>query len=286
MSREKQPMSNATAILQDLAKRFKGKLSSCEVYDANVCTTRAVPGRPWELEVVSGEPLVEQLKFTYRQRKVSILANNTFIHGSAAGAFANRPFTINAKQKVVVRSEFAETLSVGAFRYPVFTEDGKLSLEQRSLLGRPELVSLVALLGLQEGESLYFTRGEIGFYLKPTGDSHRIDGVIAHVVGLAEKIEAVEEGPKLELLPDEFHPLIPMIKRWAVTDDSERSDLLEATPKLVLRALVDEVFPYLEAINSFLDSFGELPTEEAASLGRLAECAVEAKQLLDGARAT
>ncbi|HUA21744.1 MAG TPA: hypothetical protein VMU80_16960 [Bryobacteraceae bacterium] len=280
-------MSNATAILQDLAKRFKGKLSSCRVYDANVCTTRSVPGRPWELELVSGEPLTEQLKLTHRERKVSVLANNAYIHGSAAGTFAGRPFTVNAKQRVVFRSEFADTLSVGAARYPVFTEDGKVSSEQRNLLGRPELLSLVAQVGLQEGESLYFTRGEIGFYLKPTGDSDRVGGLIAQVVELAEKVGTIEEGPKLELLPVQFHPLIPMIKKWAVTDDSERNDLLDTTPRPVLRSLVDEVSPYLEAISSFLDSFGQkAPTEEAASLGRLAECVVEAKQLLDGAQAT
>jgi hypothetical protein len=270
------------AMLQDLAKQFKGKLSSCQVYDANVCTTRSAPGRPWDLEVVSGEPLTERLKFTRRGRKVTVLANNAYVNGAATGTFASRPFTVNAKQKVVFRSEFADTLSVGTARYPVFTEDGKVSSEQRSFLGRPELLSLVAQAGFEEGESLYFTKGEIGFYLRRTHDSEHVGRLIAQVIELAESLEAIEEGPKLELLPAQFHPLIPIIRAWAVADDSERSDLLDATPRHVLRALVEEVSPYFDAINSFLDSFGEkAPTEQAASLGRLAECTLEAKQLVN-----
>jgi hypothetical protein len=42
-------------MLKELAKRFKGKLSRCEVYDANVCATRTVADRPWELIAVTGQ---------------------------------------------------------------------------------------------------------------------------------------------------------------------------------------------------------------------------------------
>jgi hypothetical protein len=270
-----------TFTLQDLAKRFKGKLSSCEVYDSNVCTTRSVPSRPWELEIVSGEPFNEQLKFTYRGRKVTILANNTYIHGWAAGTFASMPFSLNLKQNVGFRSEFAGTLSTDNDPHPIFTEDGKVSSAQRRALDKPELHSLVQLAHLQEGESLYFTRGEIGFYLKQMHDSDRAGDLINKIIDLATRVEIVEEELKLELLPVQFHAVIPMIKKWAVTDDSDRGDLWDAAPNGVLRLLVDEVFPHLQAINSFLDSFGdEPPTEEAAALGRLAECAVEAKERL------
>jgi hypothetical protein len=180
------------------------------------------------------------------------------------------------------RSEFADALSVGGKRYPVFTEDGKVSSDQKHLLSRPELVSLVEQSGLQEGESLYFTRGEMGFYLKRP-DTDRISVAIDRMIELAGKVEIAEEELNLKLLPVQFHPIIPMIEKWALADDSERSDLLAATPEAVLRSLTDEVFPYLGAINSYLDSFrGGAPTEQAVALGRLAECALEAKQYLDG----
>jgi hypothetical protein len=278
----KTAMPPESTVLQELAKRFKGKLSQCTVYDANVCTTRSQPDRPWELLPVSGEPFSRRLRFTHKGRKVTVLANTSYFHGAVSGTFNSRPFTINAKQRVVgFRSEFATALFVGGDRYPVFTEDGNVSSNQKHLLSLPELVSLVALSDLQEGESLYFTKGEIGFYLKRP-DTDRMSGVIDRVIELAGTVEIPEEELNLELLPAQFHPIIPTIRKWALADDSERNDLLAATPETVLRSLTDDVFPYLDAINSYLDSFrGRAPTEHAVALGRLAECAIEAKQLLD-----
>jgi hypothetical protein len=275
----KKAMPTESNVLQELAKRFKGRLSQCQVYDANVCTSRSVPGRPWELLPVSGEPFFQMLRFTCRGRKVTVLANRTYVHGAANGTFASMPLTINAKQ-MLFRSEFACALHVGGQRYAVFTEDGKVSSVQKYALSRPELTSLVKESGLQEGESLYFTKGEIGFYLKRPGTDRTI-GIIDQVIQLAANVENDEEELNLELLPVQFHAIIPTIKRWAVADDSERDDLLSTTPEVVLRSLTDEVIPYLDAIDSYLDSFrGEAPTEQAAALGRLAECALEAKQRL------
>jgi hypothetical protein len=165
ISTEMSSKAPSSEMLRDLAKEFKGKLSSCLIYDANVCTTRPVPGRPWELDVLSGEPFTEQMNFTQRGRKVTVLANSVIVNGSAAGTFASRPFSINAKQMIAFRSQLACTLSIDALQYPVFTEDGTLSSEQGYVLDRPELRSLVAQTDFEQGESIYFTRGEIGFYL-------------------------------------------------------------------------------------------------------------------------
>jgi hypothetical protein len=275
-------MPNELKQLQELAKRFKGKLSQCEVYDSNVCTTRTKPGRPWELLPVSGEPFLKRLRFTFRGRRVAVLANSTYAQVAASGTFASRPFTINAKQKVAFRSEFAELLSVHGEQYPVFTEDGRVSSDQNYVLSQRELASLVEWSGLEEGESLHFTRGEISFYLKQP-DNDRISGAIDRVIELAEKVEIAKEELSLEQLPAQFHPIIPMIKQWALADDSERTDLLATASEAMLRRLTDEVLPYLDAIDAYLDSFrGGAPPEPAAALGWLAECALEAKECLEG----
>jgi hypothetical protein len=270
----------STSILQELVRRFNGKLSRCEIFDANICTSRSMPDRPWELIPLSGEPFSQRLRCAYKERNVTVLENSAYANGAVKGTFASRPFSINAKQKVGFRSEYASTLTVGSRQYPVFAEVDKLSPDQERLIARPELVSLVEESNLQEGESLYFTRGEIGFYLKqPTAD--RVSRVIDRAVDLAGKIEIAEQKPNLSLLPVQFQPLIPLMQRWAVSDDSDRNDLLEAAPVPVLRALIGEVEPYFGAIDSYLDSFREEPsTEQAAMLGRLAECALEAKRHL------
>jgi hypothetical protein len=270
----------STSILRELAKRFKGKLSSCEIYDANICTSHFKADKPWELIPLSGEPFSRRLRFTYKGRRVTVLENKDYANGTVQGMFASRPFSINAKQRAGFRSEFARTLAVAGKRYAVFAETHRLSPDQEDILGRTELSSLVEESNLREGESLYFTQGEIGFYLKrPTADY--VGRVVDRMVDLATKVEVPEEGLNLNLLPAQFHPLIPLIERWALSDDSDRDDLLDAARESILRALIDKVEPYLETIDLYLDSFREEPpSEQAAALGRLAECALEAKQRL------
>src|SRR5262249_49686358 len=141
------------SALQELAKRFKGTLAQCKIYDANVCTTATVPDRPWELIAVSGEPFSERLRFVYRERKVIVLANNIYVSVTVKGTFSNRPFTINAKQKLGFKSEFAENLLVGGEQYPIFTENAKVSSAQKLLLSQAELRFLIADAALREGES-------------------------------------------------------------------------------------------------------------------------------------
>ena len=267
-------------VLQELAKIFKGRLSRCLVYDANVCSFRSIPDRPWELVPVSGEPFVQELRFTHNHRRIKVLGNSSYVAGSISGTFANRQLSLNAKEKLGVRSLYAGDLSAGSGKYPIFTEDGRLSQDQASLLVVPELVSLVEQSNLQEGESLHFTQGEVGFYLKlPT--TNRVSSVINSAIELVAKIGMAEKKLDLKLLPMKFHPLVQLIEKWALSDDSERDDLLASATKRRLRQLVDEVDPYLQAIDSYLDSFRETtPTEQAAALGTLAECALEAKQRL------
>lgn len=55
------------------------------------------------------------------------------------------------------------------------------------------------------------------------------------ITPVVASLNTVEQGPKLELLPVQFHPIIPMIRKWAVPDDSERDDLLDSVSKSVLR---------------------------------------------------
>lgn len=168
-------MTRDSTILQEVATRFGGKLSGCEVYDGNVCTTRPVPDRPWELELLAGKPFSERLKLTYPGRKVVVLANRAYVHGSTGGTFESRPFTINSRQKAGFRSELAETLRVNDEQYPVFTEDGRVSPAQKSLFGRPELLSLVVRAGLQGGRAFSSQRAKLVFIL--SGNSPTVVGL-------------------------------------------------------------------------------------------------------------
>jgi hypothetical protein len=273
----------STDILRELCERFKGRLSNCRLYDANVGAFRAAPERPWELIPVSGAPFSRKLRSRYRGRELSMFANDTYLNGTINGEFASRPFSVNAKLRAGFRSEYAADARINGAQYPIFSETGRLSPDQESLLDRPEGRSLIEGSNLREGESLYFTKGEMGFYLKqPTAE--RASLVVDRMVDLAALLEIPQKTLDLNLLPAQFHPLIPLVQKWAAADDSDRSDLLDITEPLVLRALINEVDPYRSAIDSYLDSFrAGHPTEEAAALGRLAEFAVEAGRRLSSA---
>jgi hypothetical protein len=86
----------------------------------------------------------------------------------------------------------------------------------------------------------------------------------------------------LSKLPEEFHPLIPYIRRWAVGDDVERSDREEAASTEELQELSHAVWPKMPAINAYLDMVDKEPpySNEAAALGRLAECVCELQFVL------
>jgi hypothetical protein len=73
-----------------------------------------------------------------------------------------------------------------------------------------------------------------------------------------------------------FAPLVPLIRLWGMIDETERGECRENISRVALRALVEEVRPYLPAIDSYLDSFGEVTLSEVGvALGTLAEFIAE-----------
>jgi hypothetical protein len=227
---------------------------------------------------VEGQPFSRQLRFLYKKRKVILVENGTYVNGTVRGEFTGRIFTVNAKDALCPRWACAGNFTVGARSYPVFTEDGRLSEYEENLFRRPEFTVLVAEADMRDGESLHFSRGDVQFYLK-TPTAEHVQRVIERAIDLAEKIEVAEEPLDLTLLPVPFHPLIPLIRKWAIYDDGDRSDLLTTASKPALSKMIEKVSPYLAAIDSYLDSFGKQPpTERPCALGTLAECVLEAEQ--------
>jgi hypothetical protein len=84
----------------------------------------------------------------------------------------------------------------------------------------------------------------------------------------------MDEDVDFTELPSEFHDLIPLIRRWANSDDVDRDKKMQTAPDAELRALTDAVQPRFDAINLYLDQNDHL--EVATYLGTLAEAAVEA----------
>jgi hypothetical protein len=271
---------NPLEIIRILAKQFKGRISSTNVYDANVCTSTHPPDKSWVSILVAGEPFSKELRYTHRNHKVRMFANQFFLEAEVISPLPIEPLSVNQKNANDPLLEAAPILTIGNQQYSSFTRSGRFSIAHMDLIAQIELTTLERELGLQANESLHFAPDAIRVYLDSPSLS-RTTGAIEGMISLAERIERAEEEIDLSILPVQFHPLISLVKKWAIGDDSDRDDFLANLPKSALKAFVNEMEPYLNAIDSYLDSFGsQPPSMEAAMLGRLAECAIEAKRHL------
>jgi hypothetical protein len=79
-------------------------------------------------------------------------------------------------------------------------------------------------------------------------------------------------------VPEQLKPLVPLIKKYSRSDDSERQELVEGMTSKKIKQLIASVDPYMNDINNFLNSFKDTPlSEEATLIGNLAELVSELK---------
>jgi len=78
-------------------------------------------------------------------------------------------------------------------------------------------------------------------------------------------------------VPAAFRDLQPLARRWAVTDDYDRTDKLRRATKRDLRALVEGVMLRLSEIDQEVEAAGEPLTDELISLQAVAQAALEAE---------
>jgi hypothetical protein len=88
--------------------------------------------------------------------------------------------------------------------------------------------------------------------------------------------QEIKERIYTKNIPEKLRPLIPLLKKWSVGDDSDRGLLIEEASEKQKNKLVKSVEPYLNEINEFLDSFKDEPlSHEAILMGNLAELVSE-----------
>jgi hypothetical protein len=151
----------------------------------------------------------------------------------------------------------------------------------RQFLASPSLTLALAALRLKEAESLHIYRNGPVLYFKPESPDEVLSAEET-LCDLVQKLPSFDGGVNFDGLPPELKKLTPLIREWAEPDDELRSELLERKLESVLRKFVAAVEPHIPSINEYLDSFREEASPEAAAaLGRLAECASEARLILE-----
>lgn len=251
--------SGSIGVLHQLAERLGGRVKKRLV------------------RLVGGTILTHQLRTPYRKHKIDLRANDELVLIDVEAAYGSfHLFMINRRPRTIYGKP-AHMIRASGVDHIVFTLDGSLSEAQSELCESGPMSQLLDVVNPREGEEINVSQRLFRVYLQePT--LNRVMAVIDAVIELMPHVNRAErEAVKL---PDALKPLRPLLARWAIDDDGERSQKLQRCQPASLRKLVDTVVPLLPAIDKFLDSFGTSPPEAACALGSLAQAALEARYLL------
>src|SRR6185312_1729849 len=175
-----------STLLREIKEHFGGRLSKCQFYDTNVCNAKWPAEKPWEIELVSGEPFLQELRFSCRNYSVNIYANASWVSVTVKGGFEAGVFSLNAWKQLGFKSTPAGNHRFTHAEFPVFTQDGELSLEQIKLLTLPELEELAQEIQPNSFGIIRFSRDEVEIYLhEPVIE--QVERVVNKLVDLASK---------------------------------------------------------------------------------------------------
>jgi hypothetical protein len=142
------------------------------------------------------------------------------------------------------------------------------------------LAILLKKIGLSECESVFLYKNYVFFSLAAKRDLVSILDDIIDLINANKKVFKKELLKKIssKRIPENLKPLIPFLKKYSISDDSDREQLIEGMKKSEKIKLINSVQPFFDEINSYLDSFKDIPlNEEAMLLGELAELVSELK---------
>jgi hypothetical protein len=274
------------SIVKNLAKEFRGKTKALNCFDANVCKSDFKPTRPHETEYLPGDLFEFEVRFQCGEYKFCASANNEFVSLALRleDVVCSPTFTLNRPDRVMLIK--TPVKQVKQFLCQVYASDNSSAADVSTWLNTPENLECLRSFSLGKNDSLHIYANQLQIYLhNPSQD--KVVAMLPRLKQLASHLHLKSEDVvDFSALPEQFRQLKPLMEKWAVSDDQERSILIDEASQQALKKLVKAVSPHMEAINTFLDSFENRPLSDAAALlGTLAECATEAKLRLENFRA-
>jgi hypothetical protein len=276
------PSTNPPApveVLKELAKRYRARVSAANLRDPTVATSRFDWRDVFEHKPPPPDQFRHQVRLKVDRHRVVLRANDKYLviearHVGNMGAFSvNRPF-----HSFAPRLNERLPVSIGREKLHVYVPT---NFTQMLAIDQPEVVRSIEEFALGPDESLHVHVDGLIVYVTPVSLQRAIDllGRIGPLIGRLQ--QPGEEPVDFSDLPPEFVHLVPLMKSWAKSDDEERSTNLSRASNARLQRLVSKVAPHLDAIDKYLDGFGDGTVPESATvLGCLAECACEAQLLL------
>lgn len=270
-------MKDMRDVLEAVARALRKPVRPCEFYDSNVCDFEV--GQGWQPVATSGSPFSRQIAFQRLKRKITIYADREFASIWVKGDRDGPVFCVGKPRRLHGARELTRHV-IDNRSWPVYVGDDPKPNEIESALRSPSLQAAVAELLKSDSATLHLECDLVRLYFQPRDPATLIAAIepLLSLVG-APKERSIPSDAKL--LPKGLQKLVPLMKRWAESDDADRVQLLEQASKRSLEKLVESVEPHLAEIDHYLNKFGSQPMPEAATaLGTLAECALEARLLL------
>ena len=224
-----------------------------------------------------GTTLTRQLRGLYRGHEVELLANDELICADIEASYGQFELLMVNPRPASLRRGTGVAITTKRAKYTIFPVDGNLSAAQADLCESGALGRLLDVVDPREGEEVNVSQRLVRVYLQQPNIG-RVTTIIDAVIDIMP--HEPRAGDAFDNLPEALRPLAPLLVKWAIDDDNERTGKLRRCTRSSLQRLVDTVVPLLPAIDNFLDSFGMNPSEEACALGSLAQAALEAQSLL------
>jgi hypothetical protein len=269
-------LSKNIDVLRKLAKQRGRPLKRFWHTNADVARSAT----DWKATTPSPDAFTKGISFKHQGYEFDVEVNDEFV-----AVYMKWPgergfvFSVNRRDRVML-TESTSTYFGPNKTLQLFTGSAGKD-EERALAADSAIAAAVRRLNLAPKESLHGACNGLMLFLKPDRPEAVSDRVEALCELAALLPSAGTKEPAVEL-PAEFQELLPLVRRWAVTDDEKRSERLTRASPSARKQLVEKVGPHFDRINNYLDSFGEQPLSDGAILlGALAECATEAMLMYD-----
>ncbi len=276
------PLRENQHVVKGLAKEFRGKTERLNCFDANVCKSDFRPTRPWETKYLPGDLFEFEVRFLWCNHHFRASANNDYVLLALRlnDVVCSPIFTVNRPDtvmgiKIAVKRPRELVLQV-------YSSDKASAAAASGWLSNRANLRCVKSFTLGPKDSLHVYANQLKLYLHNPSRETVVE-MLSRLVKLLSHLHLVsEDAVDLSVLPEAFQNLKPFIEKWAISDDHERSLLVDKASRQVLTNLVQNVHPHIDAISKYLDSFGDRAlSDNAILLGTLAECAMEAKLRLE-----
>ena len=218
------------------------------------------------------EKAFSYIKFRRRKFNISRFATQSLFKVDVRGFNTNIYFAVNRENRSYLFNKLLPS-TIRKSKHKIYVDILPPSSGLINWLKNESHLDLIDAFSFSNRESLQVYTTGITLI---TESIENIDALLTKIVTLANALPFFVDAYDFSKLPSEFKSLLPLMKKWGLSDDLERTEKLQRMSLLTKKRVVNLVMPYMSKINTYLSSFGNsaLP-DDAIILGRLAETVSE-----------